>query len=324
MLQQGAARSVSIVVPVRDEAASLPILIEGICDAAAKSILPLREIVVVDDGSADQTWQVFAELAAANPLLRAMRLRRNFGKATALMVGIASASGDIIITMDGDLQDDPEELPRFVAAIEAGADLVSGWKKERRDPLSKTIPSHLFNRTTAWLSGLKLHDFNCGYKAYRREIFESIHLYGELHRYIPVLVHALGYRVVEIPVRHHPRRFGRSKYGAGRLIRGFLDLLTVLMITRFAYRPSHVFGGIGILLLFAGTAVLLYLTGLKLFVGAEIGDRPLLFLGALMDVIGVQLLLFGLLAELIISRSPRQVPFDKLVAEQLSGHPALE
>jgi len=313
------ALTVSIVIPVRDEAESVKILVEHILNVATAHAIRLRDIVIVDDGSGDGTWQTLSELALGRGQVHAMRLRRNFGKATALMVGIGSASGDIIVTMDGDLQDDPQELPRFIAAIETGADLVSGWKKDRHDPLSKTLPSWLFNRITAGMSGLKLHDFNCGYKAYRREIFDSVQLYGELHRYTPVLVHALGYRVSEIAVRHHARRFGRSKYGVTRLLRGFLDLLTVLMITRFAYRPSHVFGGIGVLLLVLGTAILAYLTALKLFTGAEIGERPLLLFGGLMDVIGVQLLLFGLLAELIISRSPRPVGFDKLVAEELRG-----
>ena len=235
------------------------------------------------------------------------------------MVGIGLATGDIVLTMDGDLQDDPEEMPRFVATIEAGNDLVSGWKQERNDPLSKTLPSWLFNRVTAWMSGIKLHDFNCGYKAYRREIFETVQLYGELHRYAPVLAHALGYRIAEIPVRHHARKFGRSKYGFQRYLRGFLDLLTVLMITRFAYRPSHVFGGVGTLLILIGTLILAYLTGLKLFTGADIGGRPLLMLGVLLDVIGVQLLLFGLLAELIVSRSPQPVRLDQLIARQVGG-----
>ncbi len=312
-------QTISVVVPVRDEEASLPILVERVAAVAARSGLALAEIILVDDGSSDGTWPAMQALAASHGQVRAVRLRRNFGKAAALMVGIGVASGDIVVTMDGDLQDDPEEMPRFIAMIEAGNDLVSGWKQERNDPLSKTIPSWLFNRVTAWMSGIKLHDFNCGYKAYRREIFDTVQLYGELHRYAPVLAHALGYRIAEIPVRHHPRIFGRSKYGFRRYLRGFLDLLTVLMITRFAYRPSHVFGGIGTLLILVGTLILAYLAGLKLFTGADIGGRPLLMFGILLDVIGVQLLLFGLLAELIVSRSPRLVRFDQLIAEKIGG-----
>jgi glycosyltransferase involved in cell wall biosynthesis len=286
--------------------------------------LSLADIVVVDDGSTDGTWPALEALAERCSQLHALRLRRNFGKSTALMVGVDVALGDVIVTMDGDLQDDPAELPRFVAAIEEGADLVSGWKKARRDPLSKRLPSRLFNSVTAWVSGIELHDFNCGYKAYRREVFQTVQLYGELHRYVPVLADALGFRVAEIAVTHHPRRFGRTKYGVARFLRGFLDLLTVMMITRFAYRPSHLFGGIGTLLLVVGGAALAYLTALKLFAGAHIGDRPLLLLGGLLAIIGVQLLLFGMLAELVISRSPRPAGFHDLVAREVGRRAAPE
>jgi glycosyltransferase involved in cell wall biosynthesis len=258
-----------------------------------------------------------SQLAADNATVQAIRLRRNFGKATALMVGIGACAGDVVITMDADLQDDPDEIPRFLEMLDAGHDLVSGWKKERLDPLSKTLPSRLFNRVTARISGVRLHDFNCGFKAYRREIFDSVDLYGELHRYVPVLAHALGYRIGELPVRHHARRFGKSKYGVARYLRGFLDLLTVVMLTRFAYRPGHLFGGLGSLFLIGGGAVLAYLTGLKLFTGASIGGRPLLLFGVLVVIVGMQLVLFGLLAELIISRTQRPVETRKLVWQHL-------
>jgi glycosyltransferase involved in cell wall biosynthesis len=316
--------TLSVVVPVKDEEASIPILVEQIVGVSRDAGLKLVDIIVVDDGSTDGTWQAVEALAERYGELRGLRLRRNFGKSTALMVGVDVASGDMIVTMDGDLQDDPGELPRFVAAIEEGADLVSGWKKERRDPLSKTLPSRLFNWVTARVSGIELHDFNCGYKAYRKEVFQTVQLYGELHRYVPVLADALGFRVAEIAVKHHPRRFGRTKYGVARFLRGFLDLLTVMMITRFAYRPSHLFGGIGTLLLVLGGAALSYLTALKLFAGAQIGDRPLLLLGALMAIVGVQLLLFGMLAELIISRSPRPAGFQDLVAREVGRRAAPE
>jgi glycosyltransferase involved in cell wall biosynthesis len=308
----------SVVIPVKDEEESIPILVARITHVATNSGLHLAEIVVVDDGSRDCTWQAIEQLAGTGLYkIRALRLRRNFGKATALMVGGEAATGEIVVTMDGDLQDDPEELPRFLTAMEAGADLVSGWKKERNDPLSKTLPSWLFNRVTAWMSGIKLHDFNCGYKAYRREIFDNVQLYGELHRYTPVLAHALGYRITEIPVRHHARKHGRSKYGVKRFLRGFLDLLTVMMITRFAYRPSHLFGGIGISLFALGLLALAYLTGLKLFTGVDIGNRPLLLFGVLLVIVGAQLLVFGLLGELIISRSARPAGFRDLVARDI-------
>ena len=320
----GAHPTLSIVVPVKDEEGSISILVEQIVGVSRDAGLKLADVVVVDDGSTDGTWQAVEALSKRYGELRGLRLRRNFGKSTALMVGVDIASGDMIVTMDGDLQDDPCELPRFVAAIEEGADLVSGWKKERRDSLSKTLPSRLFNWVTARVSGIALHDFNCGYKAYRREVFETVQLYGELHRYVPVLADALGFRVAEIAVNHHPRRFGRTKYGVARFLRGFLDLLTVMMITRFAYRPSHLFGGIGTLLLVLGGAALSYLTALKLFAGAQIGDRPLLLLGALMAIVGVQLLLFGMLAELIISRSPRPAGFQDLVAREVGRRAAPE
>ena len=311
--------TVSIVIPLKDEADSIAPLVGKIISVTDDAQISLADIVLVDDGSEDDTWTVAERLCREHAQIHAIRVRRNIGKAAALMIGVGAATGDIIITMDGDLQDDPAEIPQFVALIAAGNDLVSGWKRKRNDPLSKTLPSRLFNRVTARMSGVKLHDFNCGFKAYRREIFDSVQLYGELHRYVPVLAHALGFRIAELPVRHHARRFGKSKYGFQRFARGFLDLLTVMMITRYAYRPSHLFGGLGVVLFLAGTLILVYLAGLKIFTGAEIGGRPLLSLGVLLDVIGLQILLFGMLAELIISRSPRPVKLDAFVAQKIAG-----
>jgi len=308
--------ALSIVIPAKDEEESLPLVVARIMAAAATSGQTLRDIVLVDDGSRDNTWRVMAELAADNEVIQAIRLRRNFGKATALMVGVGACRGDVIITMDADLQDDPDEIARFVETLDCGYDLVSGWKKERHDPLNKTVPSRLFNKVTAAISGVDLNDFNCGFKAYRREIFDAIQLYGELHRYVPVLANALGYRIAEIPVRHHPRRFGTSKYGVARYLRGFLDLLTVILITRFAYRPGHLFGGIGSVLAASGSLALGYLIALKLLTGASIGNRPLLLLGVLAVIVGMQLILFGMLAELIIHRTQRPVEMRHLVAEQ--------
>ena len=310
-------RDVSVVVPAKDEEQSLPLVVERIVEACASNGIALSDIVLVDDGSGDGTWAVMARLAADNPIVQAIRLRRNFGKATALMIGIAACAGDVVITMDADLQDDPDEIPRFLETLDAGYDVVSGWKKDRHDPLSKTLPSRLFNRVTAAISGVHLHDFNCGFKAYRREIFDSVELYGELHRYVPVLASALGYRVAEIPVRHHARRFGKSKYGVARFTRGFLDLLTVVLLTRFAYRPGHLFGGIGLLFSLGGGAALAYLAGLKLLTGASIGGRPLLLFGVMAVIVGMQLVLFGMLAELIISRTQRPVEARNLVAQHL-------
>lgn len=305
----------SVVIPVKDEMQSLAPLVSRIAVATRGMNARLCEIIVVDDGSTDGTWQELERLSRREPRLRAIRLRRNFGKAAALMIGVGRSTGSVIITMDGDLQDDPDEIPRFVEMIEAGNDLVSGWKQERHDPASKTFPSRIFNQVTARVSGVPLHDFNCGFKAYRREVFGTVEIYGEMHRYIPVLAHALGFRIAELPVRHHPRQFGVSKYGVRRLLRGFVDLLSVVMITRYAYSPGHLFGGAGLALGAIGTMILLYLTGLKVFAGAEIGGRPLLMLGVLLVVIGMQFLLFGMLAELIISRSPRSQKLETLVAE---------
>jgi hypothetical protein len=228
-----------------------------------------------------------------------------------------TGNANLILQALSILQDDPAELPRMIETIQSGFDLVSGWRERRNDPMSKTWPSWLYNRVTSLLSGIQLHDFNCGYKAYRREIFDSVDLYGEMHRYVPVLAHSLGFRVSEIPVEHHPRRFGRSKYGFKRYMRGFIDLLTVLTITRYARTPGHLFGAIGIALLAVGMAALTYLTGLKLFTGADIGGRPMMFFGGLSVVVGVQILLFGLLSEMINSHAAGIEP-KSLIKERVS------
>ncbi len=309
---------VSIVVPVYDERESLPALTDQILDVAERHDFGLHELIFVDDGSRDGSWSVMKDLAAVHPQVTSIKLRRNFGKATALNVGIEAASGDIIVTMDADLQDDPAELPKLIETMRSGYDLVSGWRERRNDPLSKTWPSWLYTKVTSWLSGIQLHDFNCGYKAYRREVFDSVDLYGEMHRYVPVLAHSLGFKVSEIPVEHHPRRFGQSKYGLKRFMRGFLDLLTVLTITRYARTPGHLFGAIGIALLGLGVMTLSYLTGLKLITGAQIGGRPMLLFGGLTVVVGVQILLFGLLSEMINSHTAGIEP-KVLIKERVSG-----
>ena len=307
--------AISIVIPVCDEERSLPTLVERILAVARDHALDLRQVILVDDGSRDRSWPVIQELAAAHPPVTGVRLRRNFGKATALNVGIGLATGRIIVTMDADLQDDPSDLPRFVEALAAGCDLVSGWKKVRHDPLSKTLPSRLFNLATARLSGVPLHDFNSGFKAYRREVFDSVELYGQLHRFVPVLAGSLGFRIGELVVQHHPRRFGRSKFGPGRFLHGFIDLLTVLALTRYARSPGHLFGGAGTILLLLGLGLLAYLTGHKLVTGADIGTRPMLLFGVLAMILGLQVLFFGILAELINSRAPA-AELKSLIREQ--------
>ena len=258
------------------------------------------EAVFVDDGSTDGT---FAELTRAHDRrdnVRVVRLRRNFGKAAALDAGFAEAAGDVVVTLDGDLQDDPGEIPRLLAKLDEGFDLVSGWKVKRRDPFGRRFLSRVFNAVTGRISGLRLHDLNCGLKAYRAEVVDGLRLYGELHRFIPVIAHYRGYRVTEVAVNHRPRLHGRSRYGAERTIRGLLDLLTVTFMGRYRHRPLHLFGGLGLALGAVGVLVLGYLTVVKLL-GEAIGHRPLLTLGVLLVVVGIQLVSLGLLSELITS-----------------------
>jgi len=289
---------ISVVIPVRDEEQSVAPLLEEL----AEVLDPLGdwEAVFVDDGSTDGTFAALTRLHAERTNVRIVRLRRNFGKAAALQAGFGQAEGDVIVTMDGDGQDDPHEIPRLLAKLDEGYDLVSGWKTRRRDPLSRRLPSKLFNGVTGRLSGLKLHDMNCGLKAYRAEVVRGLRIYGELHRYIPVLAHYRGYRVAELGVNHRPREHGRSRYGMERYVRGFLDLLTVTFMGRYRHRPLHLFGGLGLLLTLVGFLVLVYLTIVKL-TGEGIGQRPLLTLGVLLVVVGIQLLSLGLVSELITS-----------------------
>jgi glycosyltransferase involved in cell wall biosynthesis len=290
---------ISVVIPVHNEERSVALLYDELATTFAGEGLEW-EAVFVDDGSMDGTFGALTRLHDANDNIRAVRFRRNFGKAAALDAGFREATGEIIVTIDGDLQDDPAEIPRLLARLEEGYDLVSGWKTKRRDPLTRRIPSKLFNAVAGRVSGIRLHDMNCGLKAYRAEVVEELNLYGELHRYIPVLAHYHGYRVTELPVNHRPREHGRSNYGVERYVRGFLDLLTVTFMGRFSHRPLHLFGGLGLGAGALGFVILLYLTVVKL-TGHAIGQRPLLALGVLLVVVGIQLLSLGLLSELITS-----------------------
>ena len=296
---------ISVVVPVHDEERSVALL----HDELSSVLEPLGrpwEVVFVDDGSTDGTFAALTRLHAQYDEVRVVRLRRNFGKAAALQAGFEEAQGDVVVTIDGDLQDDPAEIPRLLAKLDEGFDLVSGWKTKRRDPLTRRIPSRIFNRVTGRLSGLRLHDLNCGLKAYRAEVVQGMRLYGELHRYIPVLAHYRGYRIAELPVHHRPREHGHSNYGVERYLRGFLDLLTVTFMGRYRHRPLHLFGGIGLLMSLIGLIILVYLTVLKL-AGHAIGQRPLLTLGVLLLVVGIQLLSLGLISELITSHHEEHV-----------------
>lgn len=288
----------SIIVPSFNEQDSIGELhrdIVNACDARGYS----WELIFVDDGSTDATPQRLADLAQQDGRVRVVTFRRNFGKAAALDAGFQRARGEIIITADADLQDDPSEIPKFIDLIESGYDVVSGWKQVRHDPLGKTLPSKLFNGVVSRVSGVKLNDFNCGFKAYRAEALKGLRLYGELHRFIPVLVHWRGYRVGEMVVNHRPRKFGHSKYGLERLLKGLFDLMTVMLTTRFSARPLHIFGGAGFIFGAIGTLCLLYLAVLWTLGLGPIGSRPLLTFGWLFVVVGVQLISMGLLAELI-------------------------
>jgi glycosyltransferase involved in cell wall biosynthesis len=295
---------VSVILPVLDEVESLGVLHRELTEVLQRLGRPY-EIVFVDDGSRDGSFERIEKLRLEDPRVRGLQLRRNFGKAAALAVGFREAKGDVIVTLDADLQDDPAEVPKLLARLEDGFDLVSGWKQDRQDPRSKTWPSRLFNWVTGLLTGIRLHDFNSGFKIYRREVVEELRLYGELHRFIPALAAWRGFQVTEVPVRHRARRYGRSKFGSARLWRGFLDLLTVLFLTRYTRRPLHLFGGLGLIAWTVGFAVNLYLTGIWLSGAQPIGQRPLLAFGVLSMLVGVQFFAVGLLSELVLSYQTR-------------------
>ncbi len=268
------------------------------------------EIVFVDDGSSDGTWQKIESIHTKNKAVRGLRFRRNFGKSAALMAGFAEAHGAVIITMDGDLQDDPDEIPHFLAKIDDGFDMVSGWKKTRHDPIHKTLPSRVMNWLAGELTGARVHDMNCGFKAYRRETALDLDLYGDLYRFIPAFAVARGWRLAEIPVKHHARRFGQSKYGFRRFITGWFDLLTVTFLTAYRSRPSHFFGVFGLALLLVGSGIDLYLMILRLATGSIQFKFPLLVFGTTLLLVGLQLILFGLLAELITAKRDRRSLYE--------------
>jgi dolichol-phosphate mannosyltransferase len=296
---------ISVVVPVHDEERSVALLYDELRSALQPLDTPW-EAIFVDDGSTDGTFSALTRLHDAETNVRVVRLRRNFGKAAALVAGFDQASGETVVTIDGDLQDDPSEIPRLLAKLDEGFDLVTGWKTRRRDPISRRILSRIFNRVTSAFSGVRLHDMNCGLKAYRAEVVHGLRLYGELHRFIPVLAHYRGFRIAELPVNHRAREHGRSRYGVERYLRGFLDLLTVSFIGRYRHRPLHLFGGFGLILGLVGSAILVYLTVLKTL-GHAIGQRPLLMLGVLLVVIGMQFFSLGLISEMITSHHEERV-----------------
>jgi glycosyltransferase involved in cell wall biosynthesis len=312
-----ASVGLTVAIPVFNEAGNVEPLHEKL-SRVLRDHGTGYEILFVDDGSTDGTTERLAAITERDPRARAVGFRRNFGKAAALSAAFREARGAIIVTMDGDLQDDPEEIPGLLAALDSGYDLVSGWKRARRDPITKTWPSRIWNGMTALATGVRLHDFNCGFKAYRREVTDSLHLYGQLHRYIPVLADRLGFRIGEKQVRHHPRHAGSSKYGASRFLNGFLDLLTVMFLGSSQRNPLHVFGRIGALIFFAGVIIDLYMAVIWLQEGA-LRVRPLLILGTVLLVVGIQFITMGLLAEMIASgqREHTQIP----VHWRLPGRP---
>ena len=305
---------ISVVIPLYNEEESLRELHRRLGNALG----PLGrrwEVIYVNDGSTDGSLDVLRELYNEFENVKVLSFGKNLGKSAGLSVGFDEAEGDVVFTMDADLQDDPAELPKMLALVEEGHDLVSGWKKERHDPLSKRLPSKLYNAVTGRLSGVRLHDMNCGLKAYRKQVVKTIRVYGELHRYTPVLAHWAGFKVTEVPVTHHAREFGRSKFGAERFVRGFFDLLTVLFLRRYVTRPLHLFGMLGAVLFSAGFLAGVYLTVIKIM-GEAIGRRPLLTLSILLMVVGVQFVSFGLLGEMVANLRSEELSYP--IRERLS------
>ncbi|MCK4504969.1 MAG: glycosyltransferase family 2 protein [Candidatus Aegiribacteria sp.] len=293
---------VSIVIPAFNEEESISELVREISESMQGMLI---EIIIIDDGSTDGTWERIMELSSLFPL-KGLKLSSNQGKAAALAAGFGESSGKYVVTMDADLQDDPSEIPKMIKLMEEkNYDLVSGWKKNRKDPAGKTLPSKLFNLTVRLTTGVKLHDFNCGLKTYRRNVVKNLELYGEMHRYTPVLAAQQGFSVGEKVVHHRPRKYGKTKYGMARFFRGYSDLLTILFLHRYSYRPLHLFGGIGTFLAFIGFCISVYMTVLW-FTGESIGRRPLLLLGVLLLVVGFQFISLGLLGEMVLKLSSRK------------------
>ena len=303
----------SVVVPLYNEEESL----EELHRRLTLVMQPLSEnfeIIFVDDGSTDNSFAVLKTLHEKDSRVKVIQFRKNFGKASALSAGFKKAQGEIIITLDADLQDLPEEIPNLLKKIETGCDLVSGWKVKRKDPVVRKVASRLFNYVTSFYTGVNLHDFNCGLKCYRREVIEELDLYGELHRYIPAIANWKGFNVGEVKVGHHPRMHGKSKFGSERYLRGLFDLLTVIMLTKYPEKPLHFFGLLGTILSFSGLAINVYL-GIVRLTGKWIGNRPLLLLGILLLILGVQFIFFGLMGELIVFSSQKETSYT--VKDQL-------
>lgn len=296
---------ISVVIPLLNEEESLPELTAWIARVMLTHHFSY-EIILIDDGSTDSSWSVIEKLSHESPHIKAVKFKRNYGKSAALNEGFSIAQGDVVVTMDADLQDSPEEIPTLYKMIaEEGYDLVSGWKKKRRDPITKTLPSRFFNLITRWISGIKLHDFNCGLKAYKSAVVKNIEIYGEMHRYIPVIAKWVGYKkITEKAVEHQSRKYGTTKFGMERFINGFLDLLSITFVSKFGRKPMHFFGLLGTLIFFAGFMIAGYLAYGRIFQDIyRMTDRPLFYFGLLAMILGTQLFLAGFLAEMIARNS---------------------
>ena len=298
---------ISVVIPCYNEQDALPELFERL-ESVLTEMKCDYEYLFVDDGSTDRTVAVLRTLRERSVRVGVISFRRNYGKSAALNEGFRAASGDFIVTIDADLQDDPAEIPNLMKRIDAGADLVSGWKTNRQDPPSKTLPSRVFNRVTSMVTGVKLHDFNCGFKIYRREVVDAITVYGELHRFIPALVAWEGFRVDEIGVRHNKRKYGKSKYGARRFLNGFFDLITTMFVTRRALNPLHLFGRVALVLFVIGLVPNIYFL-VHWLAGNGLRVRPIMLLGFVLIIVSIQVASIGLLAELISARAAREAVY---------------
>ena len=298
---------ISVVIPLLNEAESLGELHSWISRVMAAEGYSY-EVIFIDDGSTDSSWQTIEALAAADSHVRAVRFRSNYGKSAALYCGFERALGDVVITMDADLQDSPDEIPALYRMItEEGYDMVSGWKRRRHDPKAKTLPSKLFNATCRWVSGIKLHDFNCGLKAYRNKVVKSIEVYGEMHRYIPILAKKAGFgKIGEKEVTHYARKFGVSKYGWERLLKGYLDLITVMFVSKYGRSPMYFFGGAGTLMFLVGFVSVVWIIIEKFTLGNPLTNQPLFYLGLVAIVLGVMLFLAGFIGELINRNAPER------------------
>lgn len=307
--------NLSFVIPAKNEEESVGQLYQEICD----TVKPLRhsfEFIFVNDGSTDSTLGQLKELRKKDNRVKIISLRTNFGKSTALQVGFEKAQGKIIFTLDADLQDNPKEIPKFLEKLNNGSDLVSGWKKIRHDPASKVIPSRILNFVTSFLTGIKIHDTNCGFKAYKKEVIQNLNLYGELYRFIPIFAAKQGFKIDEIVVSHRARKFGKTKFGWERNIKGLLDLLTIVFLTGYLRRPGHFFGTLGLSCFFFGFLIGVYITYLRLTTGGIQFRQPLLFLGMLLMIIGIQLISTGLLAEMVVF-TKEKTSYKNYIKEEL-------